>query len=61
MTRRKEKLLRMLDCRMQQLIIEEEYELCAKIRDWREEIVNSASREVKKDGRYKDKLKIQYK
>lgn len=48
MTRRKEKLLRMIDLRMQQLIEEEEYEMCARVRDWRKEIADSVETEPSK-------------
>ncbi len=38
---RKEKLLGMIDTRMEELIEIESYELCAKLRDWRKEVVLS--------------------
>ena len=48
MTRRREKLLRMIDFRMRQLIEEEEYEMCARIRDWRAEVMAANKRRNRK-------------
>lgn len=58
MTRRREKLLQMIDFRMRQLIEEEEYEMCARIRDWRTEILAASYEQEKEKETSNKEIKI---